>query len=70
MSSVTDKAKQLAKQGVAEPLTPSFSAKDYSIFFMAGALCCTAYVPGTALTQSIWLTCPQLAWWNDPSVDG
>lgn len=41
MSSVTDKAKQLAKQGVAEPLTPSFTAKDYSIFFMAGALCCT-----------------------------
>lgn len=41
MSDVTGKAKQLAKQGMAEPLTPNFSGKDYSIFFMAGALCCT-----------------------------
>jgi len=23
------------------PLTPNFNAKDYSIFFLAGALCCT-----------------------------
>ena len=27
-----------------EPLTPDFTAKDYSIFFLAGALCCTLWV--------------------------
>lgn len=24
-----------------EPLTPNFTTKDYSSFFLAGALCCT-----------------------------
>ncbi|GFZ46128.1 Mitochondrial import receptor [Saitozyma sp. JCM 24511] len=37
----TQKAKELAKDAVGSPLTPNFSAKDYSIFFAAGALCCT-----------------------------
>jgi solute carrier family 25 phosphate transporter 3 len=35
----TQKAKELAKDAVGSPLTPNFSAKDYSIFFAAGALC-------------------------------
>lgn len=34
-----DVAATLAPQG---RLTPDFSPKDYSIFFLAGALCCTA----------------------------
>jgi hypothetical protein len=28
-------------QAALSPLTPNFSSKDYSIFFAAGALCCT-----------------------------
>lgn len=35
-------AEKTAPVGSAvEPLTPAFTAKDYSIFFAAGALCCT-----------------------------
>jgi len=35
-------AKDAVKSAVSdEPLTPDFTAKDYSIFFLAGALCCT-----------------------------
>ncbi|WWC69456.1 uncharacterized protein I206_103396 [Kwoniella pini CBS 10737] len=36
-----EKAKSVAKNVVDEPLTPSFTPKDYSSFFLAGALCCT-----------------------------
>lgn len=33
---------QAVKSAVTdEPLTPNFTPKDYSIFFLAGALCCT-----------------------------
>jgi solute carrier family 25 phosphate transporter 3 len=32
---------KVASPGFSTPLTPDFSAKDYSIFFLAGALCCT-----------------------------
>ncbi|KAF8713203.1 Mitochondrial carrier, partial [Rhizoctonia solani] len=32
---------QTIKSAVATPLVPDFSAKDYSTFFLAGALCCT-----------------------------
>ncbi|WRT67136.1 uncharacterized protein IL334_004102 [Kwoniella shivajii] len=35
------KVKNVAKDAVNEPLTPNFSPKDYSTFFLAGALCCT-----------------------------
>ncbi|KAB5593106.1 hypothetical protein CTheo_3488 [Ceratobasidium theobromae] len=34
-------SKQITKSAVATPLVPDFSAKDYSTFFLAGALCCT-----------------------------
>jgi hypothetical protein len=37
----TQKAKEVAKDIVGTPLTPNFSSKDYSIFFAAGAICCT-----------------------------
>jgi len=43
MAAATYKAKETAR--VAMPtsaLTPNFSIKDYSIFFTAGAICCTA----------------------------
>lgn len=40
----TQKAKETAKQLAGEPLTPNFTSKDYSIFFAAGALCCTMCV--------------------------
>ncbi|KAK6902937.1 solute carrier family 25 (mitochondrial phosphate transporter), member 3 [Kwoniella mangroviensis CBS 8886] len=36
-----EKAKNVAKDVVNQPLTPNFTAKDYSSFFLAGALCCT-----------------------------
>ncbi|WVW83080.1 hypothetical protein I302_105098 [Kwoniella bestiolae CBS 10118] len=36
-----EKAKNVAKDVVNTPLTPNFTAKDYSSFFLAGALCCT-----------------------------
>ncbi|KAI9638257.1 mitochondrial carrier domain-containing protein [Dioszegia hungarica] len=35
------KAKETAQAYTNGPLTPNFNAKDYSIFFAAGALCCT-----------------------------
>ncbi|KAE8541126.1 hypothetical protein D1P53_002480 [Cryptococcus gattii VGV] len=37
----TEKAKTVAKDLVGKPLTPNFTGKDYSIFFTAGAICCT-----------------------------
>ncbi|KAG8700156.1 hypothetical protein FRC09_006143, partial [Ceratobasidium sp. 395] len=44
MSSVEKKAqdtKRAIKSTVATPLVPDFTTKDYSTFFLAGALCCT-----------------------------
>ncbi|QRV92594.1 mitochondrial carrier protein [Ceratobasidium sp. AG-Ba] len=44
MSSIKNKmqdTKEGVKSTVATPLVPDFSAKDYSTFFLAGALCCT-----------------------------
>ncbi|CCO33439.1 Mitochondrial phosphate carrier protein AltName: Full=Mitochondrial import receptor [Rhizoctonia solani AG-1 IB] len=44
MSSVSKRAQegsQAIKSAVATPLVPDFSLKDYSTFFLAGALCCT-----------------------------
>ncbi|OCF35447.1 solute carrier family 25 (mitochondrial phosphate transporter), member 3 [Kwoniella heveanensis CBS 569] len=41
---VAEKAKSIAKDAAAgsiQPLTPQFTSKDYSTFFLAGALCCT-----------------------------
>ncbi|OXG21515.1 solute carrier family 25 (mitochondrial phosphate transporter), member 3 [Cryptococcus neoformans Tu401-1] len=37
----TENAKTVAKELAGTPLTPNFTSKDYSIFFTAGALCCT-----------------------------
>jgi len=44
MSSISKKAqqsKESVKSAVATPLVPDFNLKDYSTFFLAGALCCT-----------------------------
>jgi len=44
MSSIPKKAqqsKESVKSAVATPLVPDFNLKDYSTFFLAGALCCT-----------------------------
>jgi solute carrier family 25 phosphate transporter 3 len=35
----TQKVKEPAEDTMGQPPTPNFSAKDYSIFFSAGALC-------------------------------
>ncbi|WVN86796.1 uncharacterized protein L203_101968 [Cryptococcus depauperatus CBS 7841] len=37
----TQKVKEMAKDLSGTPLTPTFTSKDYGIFFTAGALCCT-----------------------------
>lgn len=41
MAAVVKDSKKLASEAVSEPLTPNFTAKDYSIFFAAGAIVCT-----------------------------
>lgn len=43
MSAVSAKAKDAAS-GAQRSLTPDFTSKDYGVFFLAGALCCTMYV--------------------------
>ncbi|KAK4686569.1 hypothetical protein P7C73_g3556, partial [Tremellales sp. Uapishka_1] len=40
-SQAVAKARDVASKVTDEPLTPDFSAKDYTSFFLAGALCCT-----------------------------
>lgn len=43
MSAATEKAKETAKKAMpTQALTPNFTQKDYGIFFLAGAICCTA----------------------------
>ncbi|CAE6426408.1 unnamed protein product [Rhizoctonia solani] len=41
LSKKAQEGAQTIKSAVATPLVPDFSAKDYSTFFLAGALCCT-----------------------------
>lgn len=43
MSSLTAKAKETGEKvgNQIAPLTPTYSVKDYSTFFLGGALCCT-----------------------------
>jgi solute carrier family 25 phosphate transporter 3 len=41
----THKVKEPTKDTMGQPLTPNFSAKDYSIFFSTGALCTSLIEP-------------------------
>lgn len=40
-SSSSKEAASAVKSTLSPALTPNFTAKDYSVFFAAGAICCT-----------------------------